>query len=443
MVGTTTTGTTAIHRLKPDKRNPRTHAKAQVQQIADSISDTSYFNPILCDPAGNVIAGHGRLRAARLLGMTTVPTITIAGLTDAQKRRLQIADNKIVGNAGWDDDLLKLAFDEIELAGLDLLLTGFSLGEIDAKRELGLLYEDPVDPVPVEAVTTPGDIWICGPHRIGCGDLLDQVSLTALMAGEQADMIITDPPYNTSNATHNGGKGRFRHREFAYAHGEMSVAQFIAFLTETEGALAAHTKLSGIAFVFMDHHHAGEQIAAGDAAFHKRLNIAIWVKSNAGMGSLYRSQHEMVFIYKVGDLPHRNNVELGKHGRNRTNVWHAPSVNTFGSRQSDLALHATVKPIGPIADAIMDVTAPGEIVLDGFLGSGTTLLAADRVGRRAYGLEIDAAYVDVAINRWADLTGEEPVLEETGETFSQVERRRGSADRNAAAARAEESVNVG
>ena len=287
-----------------------------------------------------------------------------------------------------------------------------------------LIYEDPTDPVPVSAVTWTGDVWLCGEHRIGCGDLLDGSSLTALMAGERADMIVTDPPYNTSNATHNGGKGRFRHREFAYAHGEMSVAQFIAFLTDAEGAMAAHAKASAVAYVFMDHHHAGEQIAAGEAVFHKRLNIAIWVKSNAGMGSLYRSQHEMVFIYKVGDEPHRNNVALGKHGRNRTNVWQATSVNTFGSRQGDLEMHPTTKPIQLLADAIMDVTAPGEIVLDGFLGSGSAVLAAERVGRRAFGLEIDPAYVDVAVTRWMDLTGKDAILEATGETFDEVKRRR-------------------
>lgn len=435
-------GFTEIHRLRPDKRNPRTHSKSQVQQIADSIRDTKYFNPIVIDPERNVIAGHGRLRAARLLGMTTVPTIEIPDLSDAQKRRLRIADNKIALNAGWDPELLKIELAEIEIAGLDLSLTGFAIGEIDALRDAKICPDlEQVDPVPVDAVTRTGDIWRCGEHRIGCGDLLDGVSLSALMADERADMICSDPPYNTSNASHNGGNGRIRHREFRYAHGELNSTEFIAFLTETEGAMAAHAKRSAVAFVFMDHHHAGEQIAAGEVAFDRRLNIAIWVKSNAGMGSLYRSQHEMVFVYKIGDLPHRNNVELGKHGRNRTNVWQAASVNAFGSRQADLELHPTVKPVSMIADAIMDVTAPGEIVLDGFLGSGTALLAAERVNRRAFGLEIDPAYVDVAITRWSDLTGMDPTLEETGETFAEVKRRR--AANQDPAAQGEEAANVG
>lgn len=441
MVGTIEYGFTQVHRLRPDKRNPRTHSKPQVQQIADSVDATGYFNPILVNAEGTVIAGHGRLRAARLLGMTAVPTITISGLSEAQERRLRIADNKIALNAGWDSELLRIELAEIEIAGLDLALTGFSIGEIDVLREIGIAGDEAVDPVPTEAVSRTGDVWLCGRHRIGCGDLLDGVSLSALMGAERADMIITDPPYNTSNATHNGGNGRIRHREFAYAHGEMSVSQFTAFLADTQGALAAHAKRSALAFVFMDHHHAGEQIAAGEIAFDQRLNIAVWVKSNAGMGSLYRSQHEMVFIYKVGDLPHRNNIELGKHGRNRSNVWHAASVNAFGSRQGDLELHPTVKPVGMIADAIMDVTAPGEIVLDGFLGSGTTLLAAERAGRRAFGLEIDPAYVDIAITRWMDLTGQEPVLEAGGEGFAEVKARRAAEDRRGALA--QEVVDAG
>lgn len=424
MTGTIEYGITEIYRLRPDVRNARVHSKKQVEQIAASIAENGFVNPILVNPAGFVIAGHGRLRAARHLGLTSVPTITISGLTEAQERRLRIADNKIAMNAAWDTDLLRVELAEIEATGLDLSLTGFSTGEIDLLRELKIDVLEKVDPVPLEAVTELFDIWTGDGHRTCCGDLLDRVSLPALMAGQRADMIITDPPYNTSNATHNGGNGRIRHREFQYAHGEMSVDQFTEFLALTEGALAAYSKNGAVAFVFMDHHHADEQIAAGARAFSKRLNIAIFVKSNAGMVSFYRSQHEMVFIYRVGDGPHRNNIELGRHGRNRSNVWPAASVNAFGSRQGDLELHATVKPTKLIADAIVDVTVRGEIVLDGFLGSGTTLLAATRTNRRAFGLEIDPAYIDVSVTRWMDLTGKEVVLESTGETFSEVKQRR-------------------
>ena len=400
---------TEIHRIKPDPRNARTHSKQQVEQIAASIAENGFVNPIIVNPEGAIIAGHGRLRAARKLRLTTVPTIVVTGLTEAQERRLRIADNKIALNAGWDVDLLRIELADIEASGLNLDLTGFTTGEIDVLRMPKLVSEEPYDPVPVNAVTELGDIWICNGHRVGCGDLLDRVSLDALMAGARADAIVSDPPYNTSNANHNGGKGKFRHREFQYAHGEMTREQFTRFLIDTEGLMASRCRDSAVAFVFMDHHHAGEQIAAGEAVFDRRLNIAIWVKSNAGMGALYRSQHEMIFIYVAGEAQHVNNVALGKHGRNRTNVFNAPSVNAFGSRQDDLSLHATVKPTQLIADMIMDVTARGDIVLDGFLGSGTTLLAAERTDRRAFGLEIDPAYVDVGITRWMDLVGREAV----------------------------------
>jgi len=413
-----------IHRLRPDPRNSRTHSKKQIDLIAASMTANGFVNPILINPDGVIIAGHGRLRAAKHLRLIKVPVITITGLSEAQERRLRIADNKIALGAGWDVDLLRIEMQEIKLSGLDLGLTGFSNGELDVLMAPTVQLEEQYDPVPMEAVTETGDIWICEGHRVGCGDLLDGASLDALMVDARADAIVADSPYNTNNATHNGGSGRFKHREFKYAHGEMSVSDFTRFLTDTQALMAARCRNGAVAFMFMDHHHAGEQIAAGAAAFGRRLNIAIWVKSNAGMGSLYRSQHEMIFVYVVGEEPYLNNVELGKHGRNRTNVMHAPSVNTFGSRQGDLELHPTVKPVQLIADMIMDVTARGDIVLDGFLGSGTTLLAAERTQRRAYGLEIDAAYVDVAITRWMDLTGRQAVLESSGEQFDKVKRRR-------------------
>lgn len=415
---------TDIGWLKPDRKNARTHSKKQISLIAESVQDCGFAGAILANPDGVVIAGHGRLLAAKQLGMTEVPVITVAGLSEAQERRLRIADNKIALQAGWDLDLLRSELDFIEGSGLDLKLTGFSVGEIDVLRMPKLDQFEPFDPVPVDAVSQRGDIWLCEGHRIGCGDLLDGVSLKAVMADARAHVIIADSPYNTSNATHNGGGGRFRHREFAYAHGEMSREEFTRFLTDTQMLMAACCAHGAVAFMFMDHHHAGEQIAAGEVAFDRRLNIAIWVKSNPGMGSFYRSGHEMIFVYAVHEGPYQNNVELGKHGRNRSNVFQAPSVNSFGSRQNDLELHATVKPVQLIADMIMDVTSQGGIVLDGFLGSGTTLLAAERTGRLAYGLEIDAAYVDIAVTRWMDLTGRQAVLDSTGETFKEVRQRR-------------------
>ncbi len=252
MAGTIEFGITDIHRLRPDPRNARAHSKKQIDQIAASITAHGFVNPVLNNPSGVVIAGHGRLRAARQLGLTKVPTITISGLSEAEERRLRIADNKIALNAGWDPDLLKVELAEIELSGLDLSVTGFSIGEVDVLREMKIEGITPHDPVPRDPVSRLGDVWICGTSRICCGDVLDGVLLDALMADERADLIMSDPPYNTSNATHNGGSDKIRHAEFAYAHGEMTKREFTAFLTDTEGAMAARCKPGALAYIFMD-----------------------------------------------------------------------------------------------------------------------------------------------------------------------------------------------
>ena len=413
-------GVQELFRLRPDIRNARVHSKKQVGQIAASIAENGFVNPILVNPDGLIIAGHGRYRAAKQCGLTHVPTITITGLTDAQERRLRLADNKIAQNAAWDMDLVKVELEAIDVAGLDLELSGFSIGEIDLLRAVKLEPEGASAAKPAVPATQLGDIWLCDDHRIGCGDVLDGVSIYALMAGERAHAAFLDPPYNVKNKGHAGGNGRIKHEEFAYASGDMDEREFTVFLTNTLGALASVSRDGAIHFICMDHHHVSELSHAGATVYGKRLNLAVWVKSNAGMGSLYRSAHELVFIYRVGEESHRNNVELGRHGRNRTNVWEYASVNTFGSRSQDLEMHPTVKPTSLVADAIQDVTARGEIVLDGFLGSGTTLIAATQTHRRAFGLEIDPGYVDVAVTRWMALTGREAVLERTGESFSAI-----------------------
>jgi DNA modification methylase len=422
MVSVIEFGNTGIGCLRPDIRNARSHSNKQIAQIAASIAENGFVNPILINPEHLIIAGHGRFRAAKQLGLSTVPTITIKGLSDAQERRLRLADNKIAQNASWDMDLVKIELAAIETAGLDLALTGFSVGEIDVLRSINFEPELSIASLPQDPVTQSGDIWICGEHRVGCGDLLDGTSLRRLMNGAQADAVICDPPYNVKIAGHAGGNGRIKHREFSQASGEMSVPQFTEFLEKTLGAMASVSRDGAIHFVCMDHHHADELISAGSRVYGKRLNIVVWVKSNAGMGAMYRSKHELVFVFRVGEASHLNNIELGKHGRNRTNVWEYSSVNTFGARSEDLALHPTVKPTPLYADAIKDVTKRGDIVLDGFLGSGTLILAATHTRRRAFGLEIDPAYVDVALGRWMALTGEEPILERTGQKFSEIAR---------------------
>jgi DNA modification methylase len=401
--------------LKPDPRNARTHPKQQIAQIAASIEAFGFTNPILADEDGLVIAGHGRLLAARSLGLGEAPVIVLAGLSDVQKRALRIADNKIALNAGWDLELLRVELADLAAIEVDIdpVLTGFSVGEIDAIIAAPADPDDEaVPPVPAEPRTRPGDIWRLGLHRVGCGDSRDAAFVRRVVgAGEQIDAAFLDPPYNVKISGNAVARGT--HREFAMASGEMSEAAFRGFLTETLGVAASASREGAVHFVCMDWRHVDELSAAGRTVYGALLNLCVWNKSNAGMGSLYRSRHELVFVYRVGEAAHLNNVELGRHGRNRTNVWDYASVNSLrGSRREDLALHPTVKPIGMAADAIQDVTRRGDLVLDLFVGSGTTLLAAERVGRRFRGVEIDPAYVDVAIERWSQRTGQEPVLEE-------------------------------
>ena len=403
----------APNELVPDPRNARTHSKRQVAQIAQSIRTFGFTNPILADPDGNLIAGHGRLRAAKELGLATVPVITLDGLSEPQKKALRLADNKIALNAGWDTEILKLELAELSLPDIDidLGLTGFSPGEIDVVLSSSEDPDDEVIPgVPENPRVQVGDIWQLGEHRIACGDGRDVAFLNGLVGeGEAIDCAFLDPPYNVKINGHANAKGR--HREFAMASGEMNEAEFRSFLTDTLGACAKVSRDGAVHFVCMDWRHMDDVTASVGEAYSELLNICVWNKSNAGMGSLYRSKHEMVFVYRVGDAPHLNNVELGKHGRNRTNVWDYPSVNSMkGSRREDLALHPTVKPVAMVADAYCDVTRQNVLVLDIFLGSGTSLIAAERVGRRFRGLDIDPAYVDLAMQRWSDLTGKEPEL---------------------------------
>jgi DNA modification methylase len=397
-----------IGELKPDPYNPRIHTPKHVDEIANSIRTFSFTNPILIDENLAVIAGHGRLLAAKKLAMTQVPTVMVSHLNDAQKSMLQIADNQIALNGSWDADLLRIklvSLTKLEIKQ-DLTVTGLSLGKIDVlltpKSDPD---DDKVPAAPAQPQTQPGDIYVCGDHRIGCGDGRDVGFLREVIGGDcTVDMAFLDPPYNVRIKGH--ANTTRRHREFAMASGEMTDAAFRTFLSKTLSACAAVSRDGAVHFVCMDWRHLEPLMAVGSEVYGDLINLCIWNKSNAGMGSLYRSKHELVLVYRVGNAAHLNTVELGKHGRNRTNVWDYASVNTFaGNRSGDLDLHPTVKPTAMVTDAIQDVTRRGDLVLDIFLGSGTTLIAAERCGRRFRGVEIDPAYVDVAVERWERMTG--------------------------------------
>ena len=406
-----------VDAIIPSRHNARTHPKRQIDQIVASIREFGFTNPILIDPDGGIIAGHGRLLAAKAMALGEVPTITLEGLSEAQKRALRLADNKIALGAGWDVDLLKLELAELSTldVGFDLSVTGFSTGEIDVALNGAPDPDDEVIPaVPETPRTRRGDVWILGDHRVGCGDGRDLAFLQAVIGkSTSVDAAFLDPPYNVRINGHANARGR--HREFAMASGEMTDATFQAFLADSLGACAKVSRDGAVHFVCMDWRHMDAVGSVGNKVYGELLNLCVWNKSNAGMGSLYRSKHELMFVFRVGAAPHFNAVELGKHGRNRTNVWEYASVNSLaGSRREDLALHPTVKPTALVADAIQDVTRRGELVLDTFLGSGTTLIAAERTGRRFRGLDIDPGYVDVTVERWSAMTGGTPRLDPGG-----------------------------
>ena len=395
--------------LQPWGRNARTHSKKQIRQIAASISTFGFTNPVLIDQSGTILAGHGRVAAAREIGMAQVPCLRIEYMTDAEKRAYVIAANKLALNAGWDDEILAeelKALTAIGDLGFDIGVMGFEIAEMDALVE-GLTPEEPGDPeddiVPdiARPRVSPGDIWQLGLHRLVCGDALDPQVLEMLMAGEQARMVFTDPPYNVKIDGHVGGSGKIKHREFAMASGEMTVPEFTRFLTKALGNLAAHSLEGSIHFVCMDWRHMGEMLAAGNAVYSELKNLIVWAKDNGGMGTFYRSRHELIFVFKKGEAPHVNSFELGQHGRYRTNVWQYRGVNTMRKgRMEELALHPTVKPVQMIVDAIKDASGRGEIVLDSFGGSGSTLIAAEKTGRRARMIELDPIYCDRILARW-------------------------------------------
>ena len=407
-----------IEALKPDPANPRIHSRKQIRQIANSIETFGFNVPVLVDADDKVIAGHGRLLACRELGWSEVPTLRLDHLSPAQARAFMIADNRLTEIAGWDDKLLAEQLKDLSLLGLDfnLEVTGFEMGEIDLRiaslDDLPEQDDDPADAVLEPSLGPPvsnlGDLWLFGRHRVLCGNALDPAAFAALIGEERVAMVFTDPPYNVPIDGHASGLGAIRDRPFPMASGEMDKGAFTAFLSQACRNLAAFSADGSIHFICMDWRHLDELLSAGREAYGELKNVCVWVKNNGGMGSLYRSQHELIFVFKHGRNGHRNNVQLGQFGRNRSNVWHYRGINSIarcGEEGNLLALHPTVKPVAMVADAMLDCSARNDIVLDGFLGSGTTVIAAERTGRRCYGLELDPAYVDTAIRRWQALTG--------------------------------------
>jgi DNA modification methylase len=428
--------------LKPDPLNPRKHSRDQIRAIARSINAFGFNAPILIDKNKQIVAGHGRYEAAKLNACTEVPVVWLEHLTGAQAKAYLLADNKLTDRSCWDDaalaarlkELTELAIDfEVEDIGFELPEIDFRIQSLDAADELD--RADEFELLSGPAVSRRGDLWVLGGHRLFCGSALEPAAFEILLEGVKAAAVFTDPPYNVKIDGHVCGSGAIGHREFAMASGEMTKEEFAGFLCSTLTLVGAQANPGAIIYACMDWRHMGEMLAAGEAASFALLNLCVWVKSNGGMGSLYRSRHELVFVFRNGKQPHRNNVQLGRFGRNRTNVWNYAGANGLprNGRRRALELHPTVKPILLVSDVLLDATKRGDTVLDPFCGSGTTLLAAERTGRRGYGIEIDPLYVDTAIARWEKITGAN-ARHASGKTFAELRAERARMNEKAPAA---------
>jgi DNA modification methylase len=415
-----------ISSLKWNARSPRVHPEKQIEMLARNIDTFGFLIPCLISDQNRLLCGNARVLSAMRLGMETVPAVRVSHLSDNDQRVFILADAKLSEHARWHPEILQ---EEIQFTtnlniDLDLSVIGFETAEVDLilERTEEQIEDDPTESLRPQAISRSGDIWRAGEHRVCCGDALSERSYDAVLGRSRAGLVVTDPPYNVRINGHVGGSGEIQHREFAMASGEMTPDQFVSLLTVSLGHLAAHSGDGSLQYIFMDWRHCPEILAAGQAAYNELKNICVWRKANAGMGSLYRSQHEFVFVFKNGTAAHINNINLGAHGRNRSNVWDYAGINGFGRHRDELlAMHPTVKPVAMLADIIKDASHRGDVVLDAFGGSGSTLMAAERTGRRAAIIEIDPLYVDATIRRWQTLTGRTAYCEVTGETFTERE----------------------
>ena len=418
----------AVRDLKVNRRNARSHSDRQIQQIVASMREFGWLVPIVIDEEDTVLAGHGRLRAAPLLNIETVPTIQVKHLTPERKRAFMLADNRLAELAEWDKELLTIELNE--LSGLeidfDFEVTGFETKDLDRLEGAAVAKPAKAEVVPEldrdhPPVSSPGDLWKLDSHLLLCGNALEEASYARLMGEERAQMVFADPPYNVKIDGHVCGLGSVHHQPFEMAAGEMSASEFVRFLATAMGLMARYSVDGAIHDICMDWRHMGEVLAAAEGIYGEQKNLCVWNKTNAGMGAFYRSKHELVFVFKVGTASHINNFGLGGGGRYRTNVWDYAGVNTFKpGRMDELRMHPTCKPLPMVIDALKDCSTRKGIVLDPFVGSGTTLLAAEKAGRIGRCIELDPYYVDAAIGRWQTLTGKLAVHIESGLSFNEL-----------------------
>jgi DNA modification methylase len=418
-----------IAAIKPSPHAARQHSSAQRRKLKSLLQKFGQVVPIIIDANSEIVDGHAVHGALRELGHDEIAVVVVENRSEAEIRALRLALNRVAQDAVWDDTKLRGEFEYLIGVGFELDLSGFEAVEIDMALAIdapsaNVVEEEvaeEVTPAEGQAVTQLGDVFHLGAHKIGCGDARDAAFIRSLVAGKQVACVFSDPPYNVPIDGFVSGLGKTRHREFAMGAGEMSREQFVAFLITTVVAITPVLVDGAILYLCMDWRHGGELCEAAAQSGLEQKNLCVWVKSNAGMGSFYRSQHELIYVFKHGVGPHQNHFGLGAGGRNRSNVWQYRGVNAFGKdRMSLLGVHPTVKPVAMIADALRDVTRRGELVLDVFLGSGSTLIAAEETGRVCIGVELDPAYVDVTIRRWQKRTGKDAVHAVTGETFDAI-----------------------
>jgi DNA modification methylase len=414
-----------VDRLRPSPKNARLHSRKKVRQLAQSIAALKVISPIIVDENFEILAGHARLEAAKLLGLSEVPVIQVKHLSEAEKRAYRLADNRFSEKATWDSELLSIEVRELVDLEFDIELTGFDTADVDiilSREDIGT--DDDLDIPAVSSgppVTQVGDLFQLGDHRLICGDARSPSVYKELMAGEKARLVVADAPYNVKIEGHVRGLGKTHHPDFAMGSGEFTFEQFVLFLRTVFILLVSNSADGAIHFIFMDWRHMREILEAGDGVFSELKNLVVWAKANGGMGSFYRSRHELIFVYKSGRKPHINNFELGQHGRSRTNVWEYPGVNSFRKgRMEELAMHPTCKPVELVADAIKDCSHRSGVVLDPFGGSGTTLISAERSCRRARLIELDPAYCDVIIKRWLALGGTTAIHVASGLSYTEL-----------------------
>lgn len=422
---------TPINAIKPNPHNPISYPETKLAKFAQFISKYDAPLVIVIDKDMQIITGYAHWRAAQIAGHTAVPTVKAEHLNKQEIATFMLADQKLLQSAEWEEDQLHSIFEilyEYELtcdAEYDISLTGFETAEIDnclygvipdedSSATENLIQEIATKP----AISQSGDIWVMGPHRLICGDSNDLQTYARLMHNKQAHLVATDPPYNLKIEGFVSGNGKTRHREFKDGSGEMTSPEYEKFLQTILSHCYQFQHEAALAYIFMDWRHTSELLAAAQSIDLRQINLCVWDKGVGGMGSFYRSQHELVHIFRRGNKQHRNNIMLGKYGRNRSNVWQYPSANMSGEGRAMLKNHPTPKPVPMIMDIIKDVTKTGDIVLDPFMGSGTTLIAAEKTGRISYGIEVDPIYVDLALHRWESLTGKKALHATTGKCFS-------------------------